>query len=48
MSYRNDTNVPYDLSILSGIPDPTWAEKQVVRSRVFHLLILLPFWRLTI
>ncbi|KAI0277819.1 hypothetical protein BGY98DRAFT_934167 [Russula aff. rugulosa BPL654] len=31
MSYRNDTNVPYDLSILSGIPDPTWAEKQVDR-----------------
>ena len=42
MSYRNDTtNLPYDLSILSSVPENlTLEEKQVSRSPIFHPSLL--------
>ncbi|KAI0277821.1 hypothetical protein BGY98DRAFT_977731 [Russula aff. rugulosa BPL654] len=43
MSHRNDTNLPYDLSLLSGVPDPTREVNQVVRSPIFHPL---PFFEI--
>ena len=36
MSYRNDANATYDRTLLSGVPDPTWAGNQIVRSPIFH------------
>jgi hypothetical protein len=45
MSYRNNTNVPYDLTLLSSVPNPTQAGKRVVRSPIFHPA---PFSRLAI
>ena len=47
MSYPNDPNVTYDRSLLSRVPDPTRAEKQVrsphsLYSMVFNLCPVVP------
>jgi hypothetical protein len=44
MSYRNDTKATYDRALLSSVPGPTRAERQV-RSSIFSIHPSPPFFR---
>ena len=42
MSYRNDNDAGYDRTLLSSVPDPTRAEKQVRGPQLCAILSILP------